>query len=149
VDFTTFVNPESLRVMSNAKVERSVLADPPEARYQPKRISYFVKDAADWTDERPVFKPHGDAPRQLGEGEGCTAFGDRHRRRHFAPRLGPCGLGGLRSGRPYSRDWALERTFVTSRKSFEVATTASTHASMGSSTDPVVSAAGWRVVPVR
>jgi glutaminyl-tRNA synthetase len=55
VDFTTFVNPDSLRVMSNAKVEPSVLGDPPDARYQFERVGYFVKDAADSTDARPVF----------------------------------------------------------------------------------------------
>jgi hypothetical protein len=48
VEFTTFVNPESLRVMSNAKVERSVLADPPEARYQshPGATSFAAKVAS-------------------------------------------------------------------------------------------------------
>jgi glutaminyl-tRNA synthetase len=55
VDFTTFVNPDSLRVMSNAKVEPSVLGDAPDARYQFERTGYFVKDVADWSDERPVF----------------------------------------------------------------------------------------------
>jgi glutaminyl-tRNA synthetase len=55
VDFTTFVNPDSLRVMSNAKVEPSVLADPPDARYQFERTGYFIKDVVDWSDERPVF----------------------------------------------------------------------------------------------
>jgi glutaminyl-tRNA synthetase len=55
VDFTTFVNPDSIRVMSNAKVEPSVLGDAPDARYQFERTGYFVKDVADWRDERPVF----------------------------------------------------------------------------------------------
>ena len=54
-DFTTFVNPDSLRVMANAKVEPSVLGDAPDARYQFERTGYFVKDVADWSDERPVF----------------------------------------------------------------------------------------------
>jgi glutaminyl-tRNA synthetase len=49
------VNPDSIRVMSNAKVEPSVLADAPDARYQFERTGYFVKDVADWRDERPVF----------------------------------------------------------------------------------------------
>ena len=55
VDFTTFVNPDSIRVMSNAKVEPSVLGDAPGARYQFERTGYFVKDVGDWNDERPVF----------------------------------------------------------------------------------------------
>jgi glutaminyl-tRNA synthetase len=55
VDFTTFVNPDSLRVMSDAKVEPSVLGDAPDVRYQFERVGYFVKDVVDWRDERPVF----------------------------------------------------------------------------------------------
>jgi glutaminyl-tRNA synthetase len=55
LDFTTLVNPDSIRVMSNAKVEPSVLGDAPDARYQFERTGYFVKDVADWSDERPVF----------------------------------------------------------------------------------------------
>jgi glutaminyl-tRNA synthetase len=54
-DFTAFINPDSLRVMSDAKVEPSVLGDAPDARYQFERTGYFVKDVADWSDERPVF----------------------------------------------------------------------------------------------
>jgi glutaminyl-tRNA synthetase len=55
VDFTTLVNPDSIRVMANAQVEPSVLGDAPDARYQFERLGYFVKDAGDWSDERPVF----------------------------------------------------------------------------------------------
>jgi hypothetical protein len=55
VDFTTLVNPASIRVMSNAKVEPSVLGDAADARYQFERTGYFVKDVGDWSDERPVF----------------------------------------------------------------------------------------------
>ncbi len=54
VDFTTYVNPESLRVLSNAKVEPSILSDSVGPRYQFERTGYFVKDA-DFTDARPVF----------------------------------------------------------------------------------------------
>jgi glutaminyl-tRNA synthetase len=55
VDFTAFVSPDSIRVMLNAKVEPGVLGDAPDARYQFERTGYFVKDVADWSDERPVF----------------------------------------------------------------------------------------------
>ena len=46
---------DSIRVMSNAKVELSVLGDGPDARYQFERTGDFVKDVADWSDARPVF----------------------------------------------------------------------------------------------
>ena len=45
----------SIRVMSNAKVEPSVLGDAPDARYQSERTGDFVKDVTDWSDARPVF----------------------------------------------------------------------------------------------
>lgn len=55
VDFTTYVNPESLVVVQDAKVEPSVLSDPPESRYQFERVGYFVHDGSDSTSARPVF----------------------------------------------------------------------------------------------
>ena len=54
-DFTTYVNPESLVVVQGAKVEPSVLSDPPESRYQFERVGYFVQDAPDSTVGQPVF----------------------------------------------------------------------------------------------
>ncbi|MDB4893482.1 MAG: Glutaminyl-tRNA synthetase [Gemmatimonadetes bacterium] len=54
-DFTTFLNPSSLVVIEHAKVEPSVLSDPPGSRYQFERTGYFVHDAIDSTPERPVF----------------------------------------------------------------------------------------------
>ncbi len=53
-DFTSLLNPESLVVVTNAKVEPSVLADPVGSRYQFERTGYFVKDP-DSAAERPVF----------------------------------------------------------------------------------------------
>ena len=32
-----------------------MLGAAPDARYQFERTGYFVKDVADWRDERPVF----------------------------------------------------------------------------------------------
>ncbi len=55
VDFTTRLNPESLVVVSNARVEASVLGDEPASRYQFERTGYFVQDAEDSTPDRPVF----------------------------------------------------------------------------------------------
>ncbi|MEO8336270.1 MAG: glutamine--tRNA ligase, partial [bacterium] len=54
-DFTTFLNASSLVVIEHAKVEPSVLSDPPGSRYQFERTGYFVSDAIDSTPERPVF----------------------------------------------------------------------------------------------
>jgi glutaminyl-tRNA synthetase len=54
-DFTTQLNPESMIVVSDAKVEPSVLADPPGSRYQFERTGYFVHDALASAPERPVF----------------------------------------------------------------------------------------------
>jgi len=54
-DFTTFLNPSSLVTVRGAKVEPSVLNDPPGSRYQFERTGYFVQDAIDSTPERPVF----------------------------------------------------------------------------------------------
>ena len=54
-DFTTSLNPASLVVVSGAKVEPSVLNDPPGSRYQFERTGYFVHDALDSSPARPVF----------------------------------------------------------------------------------------------
>ena len=54
-DFTASLNPNSLIVVQGAKVEPSVLADPPGSRYQFERTGYFVHDAIDSTADRPVF----------------------------------------------------------------------------------------------
>ncbi len=54
-DFIAQLNPESLVVVHDAKVEASVLSDPPATRYQFERTGYFVHDAIDSTPARPVF----------------------------------------------------------------------------------------------
>jgi glutaminyl-tRNA synthetase len=54
VDFLTQLNPNSLDVVSNAKVEPSLAAAPAGARYQFERIGYFAVDP-DSTDGQPVF----------------------------------------------------------------------------------------------
>ncbi|MDQ2664754.1 MAG: glutamine--tRNA ligase/YqeY domain fusion protein [Gemmatimonadota bacterium] len=53
-DFTSLLNPGSLVVIANAKVEPSVLTDAVGSRYQFERTGYFVKDR-DSSDSRPVF----------------------------------------------------------------------------------------------
>lgn len=54
-DFLEFVNPDSLRVMSEARVEPSVANDPVDTRYQFEREGYFWQDPTDSTPERLVF----------------------------------------------------------------------------------------------
>jgi glutaminyl-tRNA synthetase len=54
-DITTFLNPESLVVVPNAKVEPSVGRDPVGTQYQFERTGYFVSDTVDSTPERLVF----------------------------------------------------------------------------------------------
>jgi glutaminyl-tRNA synthetase len=54
-DFTSVLNPESLVVVPNAKIEPSVAADPIGTRYQFERTGYFVSDTVDSTPEKLVF----------------------------------------------------------------------------------------------
>ena len=55
VDFKTHVNPDSLKVLSGCRLERSLAGAEPGARYQFERLGYFCVDSADSTPERPVF----------------------------------------------------------------------------------------------
>ena len=43
-DWREFLNPDSLRVLTACKVEPSLAAAPPGARYQFERIGYFCVD---------------------------------------------------------------------------------------------------------
>ncbi len=49
------LNPESLQIMPNARVEPSVLDDPPETRYQFERLGYFIQDSEDSRPDALVF----------------------------------------------------------------------------------------------
>jgi glutaminyl-tRNA synthetase len=53
-DFIAALNPESLTVITGAKVEPSVAQDPPLSRYQFERTGYFIADP-DSAPGRPVF----------------------------------------------------------------------------------------------
>jgi glutaminyl-tRNA synthetase len=46
-DFTANLNPESLVVLRESRIERSIGADPPGSRYQFERQGYFVSDASE------------------------------------------------------------------------------------------------------
>ena len=50
-----YLNPQSLVVVPNAKIEPSVASDPPGTRYQFERTGYFVSDTEDSRPGRLVF----------------------------------------------------------------------------------------------
>ncbi len=54
-DFLQYLNPDSLVVARNAKIEPSVGADPAGTRYQFERVGYFVSDIADSCPDALVF----------------------------------------------------------------------------------------------
>jgi glutaminyl-tRNA synthetase len=54
-DFTTVLNPESLVVVRDAKIEPSVARDPVGSRYQFERTGYFISDAVDSKEGALVF----------------------------------------------------------------------------------------------
>jgi glutaminyl-tRNA synthetase len=53
-DFTAYLNPASLEVVSNCKLEPSLAGTPPGSRYQFERLGYFCADK-DSAPERLVF----------------------------------------------------------------------------------------------
>jgi glutaminyl-tRNA synthetase len=54
-EFTATLNPESLVVLREARVEPSVGQDPPGTRYQFERQGYFVSDTVDSKPDSLVF----------------------------------------------------------------------------------------------
>jgi glutaminyl-tRNA synthetase len=54
-DFTTFLNPNSLEVLRDAKLEPSLLLATPGARFQFERTGYFFVDPKDSQRGAPVF----------------------------------------------------------------------------------------------
>jgi glutaminyl-tRNA synthetase len=54
-DFMSFLNPESLVVVPNAKVEPSVARDPVGTRYQFERTGYFISDPVDSRPGRLIY----------------------------------------------------------------------------------------------
>jgi glutaminyl-tRNA synthetase len=54
-DFLSVVNPESLVVVNNAKIEPSVANDPVGTRYQFERTAYFISDTVDSKPDALVF----------------------------------------------------------------------------------------------
>ena len=54
-DFREYINPESLIVREQARVEPSLASAKPEDRYQFERLGYFVADRHDSVEGKPVF----------------------------------------------------------------------------------------------
>jgi len=54
-DFMVNLNPESLTVLANSRVEPSIASDPPDTTYQFERTGYFVRDAVDSKPDHLVF----------------------------------------------------------------------------------------------
>lgn len=54
-DFKEFINPESLQVLTNCKLEPSLKDAEPEAKYQFQRLGYFCVDRRDSKPESLVF----------------------------------------------------------------------------------------------
>jgi glutaminyl-tRNA synthetase len=54
-DFMSVLNPESLTIVPDARIEPSVAADPLGTRYQFERTGYFISDPIASTAERLVF----------------------------------------------------------------------------------------------
>ena len=54
-NFEEVINPDSLQVLVNSRVEASLANSEPEARYQFERTGYFVVDRVDSKPGRPVF----------------------------------------------------------------------------------------------
>ena len=49
------INPDSLKVVTNALIEPAVITDRPDVRFQFEREGYFFADPVDYTDQHPVF----------------------------------------------------------------------------------------------
>lgn len=54
-DFKTYLNPQSLEVLTECKLEPALKNAKPEDRFQFERIGYFCADSRDSTPETPVF----------------------------------------------------------------------------------------------
>ncbi|MBW3552312.1 MAG: glutamine--tRNA ligase/YqeY domain fusion protein [Gemmatimonadetes bacterium] len=85
-DFTDFLNPDSLVVVENARIEPSVADDPPGSRYQFERLGYFISDEEDSAPGRLVFN-RTVTLRDTWSKRGGSAAGERRRARQ--PERGP------------------------------------------------------------
>jgi len=49
------INPDSLKIVQNARIEPAVISNRHEERFQFERQGYFYKDPVDYTEKTPVF----------------------------------------------------------------------------------------------
>ena len=54
-DFTAYLNPKSIELLNDCKLEPSLAAANPSSLYQFERLGYFCVDAKDSTPDAPVF----------------------------------------------------------------------------------------------
>lgn len=54
-DYKEFINPDSLQIIKNCKIEPGLADAQPEERFQFQRKGYFVADRYDFSKEHPVF----------------------------------------------------------------------------------------------
>jgi len=54
-DFTTYINPESIEILSGCRLEPNLADAQPESIYQFERLGYFCADRHDCTEGRLVF----------------------------------------------------------------------------------------------
>jgi glutaminyl-tRNA synthetase len=54
-DFTAYLNPTSIEILKDCKLEPSLAAAKPADLYQFERLGYFCVDAKDATPDAPVF----------------------------------------------------------------------------------------------
>lgn len=55
IDYKTFLNPNSLEVLENCRLEPSLAGIGPESRFQFERLGYFCADMKESKPEKPVF----------------------------------------------------------------------------------------------
>ena len=53
--YRDYLNPDSVRIVNDAKLERSLNSAEPEQRFQFERLGYFVADRLDHERGKPVF----------------------------------------------------------------------------------------------
>jgi glutaminyl-tRNA synthetase len=54
-DFTAYLNPKSVEILTNCYVEPSLAKAAPESRFQFERLGYFCVDAVDSSDNKLIF----------------------------------------------------------------------------------------------
>tara|TARA_A100001037_G_scaffold36368_2_gene28131 strand:- start:1585 stop:3915 length:2331 start_codon:yes stop_codon:yes gene_type:complete len=153
------VNPDSLVVASEAKLEPSIGSDSPETRYQFERAGYFWRDPVDGLGERLVFN------RIVGLKSTFSTKSDRRRARARAleeKTSGPSVRPQISAARQTAReeDPRLEERFIRYQSSYGLSTesadlltgsiqTALFFEAAMDANDDATSIASWMVTEVR